>query len=375
MKSIQPLICIGLLITTLHAGDAVSSLNGKLGFNYGDYDSDEGRSVNGSIALPVTTHFGAQMDGLYTHVADQDFYGAGGHFFWRDSDKAMIGVGAASVYSKNVYTYEAGLEAEYYFKWFTPGFYTGYSGIKYRNSSSFIDTDRVEPFGTVYLGIYPLPDLVIRPSFTRKLGNNLVGVEAEYEMPRVNLSVTAESTWGEHDFRQTQFGLRYYFGSKKSLKRRHREDDPVNLVAGSFTSIGTYGAEHIANIKKFIRDNPGLFTSAPPDTGTTTGTTPSTGSDTSTPGSSTVVTAPTQPDSSASGSSTTVYVTPPTTSFGGSTQISGGIYTLVTAPYVTSRGSFTNEQIQQAIAQGGTLTLSNGSTLQLSPSYIESVLY
>jgi hypothetical protein len=315
------------------------------------------------------------MDGLYTHVADQDFYGAGGHFFWRDSDKAMIGVGAASVYSKNVYTYEAGLEAEYYFKWFTPGFYTGYSGIKYRNSSSFIDTDRVEPFGTVYLGIYPLPDLVIRPSFTRKLGNNLVGVEAEYEMPRVNLSVTAESTWGEHDFRQTQFGLRYYFGSKKSLKRRHREDDPVNLVAGSFTSIGTYGAEHIANIKKFIRDNPGLFTSAPPDTGTTTGTTPSTGSDTSTPGSSTVVTAPTQPDSSASGSSTTVYVTPPTTSFGGSTQISGGIYTLVTAPYVTSRGSFTNEQIQQAIAQGGTLTLSNGSTLQLSPSYIESVLY
>jgi hypothetical protein len=240
----------------LIAGDAVSSLNGKLGFNYGDYDSDDGRAVNGSIALPVTTHFGAQLDGLYSHVADQDFYGAGGHFFWRDSDKAMIGLGAASVYSKNVYTYEAGLEAEYYFKWFTPGFYTGYSGIKYRNSSAFIDTDRVEPFGTVYLGIYPLPDLVIRPSFTRKLGNNLVGVEAEYEMPRINLSVTAESTWGEHDFRQTQFGLRYYFGGKKSLKRRHREDDPVNLVAGSFTSIGTYGAEHIDNIKTFLRNNP-----------------------------------------------------------------------------------------------------------------------
>lgn len=358
MKLKHPLICIGLFATSLHAGDAVSSLNGKLGFNYGDYDSDEGRSVNGSIALPVTTHFGAQIDGLYTHVAEQDFYGTGGHFFWRDSDQAMIGLGAASVYSKNVYTYEAGLEAEYYFPWLTPGFYAGYSGIKYRNSSAFIDTDRIEPFGTVYLGIYPLPDLVIRPSFTRKLGNNLVGVEAEYEMPRINLSVTAESTWGEHDFRQTQFGLRYYFGGKKSLKRRHREDDPVNLVSGSFTSIGTYGAEHIDNIKTFIRNNPGLFTSAP-STGTTTDTTPPTGSETSTPG-----------------SSTTVTVTPPTTSFGASTQSAGGSVSLtsVLGVFPTSLSFLTNEQLQQAIAQGGNLTLPNGGTLHLSPSFIESLL-
>lgn len=287
------LLTLCLIPISLHAGDAVSSLNGKLGFSYGDYDSDDGRTVNGSLAMPVTTKLGAQVDGLYSHVAGQDFYGAGGHFFWRDSDKGLIGLGAASVYSKNVYTYEAGLEAEHYFKWVTLGLYTGYSGIKYSDSSPFIDTDRIDPFGSVYVAIYPISDLVIRPSLTRKLGNNLVGVEAEYEIPRVNLSVTAESNWGEHDFRQTQFGLRYYFGGKKSLKRRHREDDPVNLVSGSFTSIGTYGAEHIANIKKFIRDNPDLFTTPPADT--------------------TVIGPETPP---------LTPVEPPTTSFGGGAELS-----------------------------------------------------
>jgi hypothetical protein len=331
----------------LIAGDAVSSLNGKLGFNYGDYDSDDGRTLNGSIALPVAKNYGVQVDGLYTHVAETDLYGAGGHFFWRDSDRALIGLGVAGVYSPDVYTYEAGLEAEYYYKWLTPGFYAGYSGIKYRNSSAFIDTDRIEPFGTLYLGIYPLPDLLIRPSFTRKLGNNLYGVEAEYEMPRLNVTFTAEVIRGEHDFQQTQFGLRYYFGGKKSLKRRHREDDPVNLVAGSLTSIGTYGAEHNDNIKTFIRNNPSLFSGssgAGTDTSAAGG-----GSDSSSSGSSISL------NGSFSGGASLQHVN------GGSTNV------------FVSSGSFfslTNQSlIQQAIANGGTLTLPNGAILTvLTPS-------
>ncbi|MDX1518786.1 MAG: hypothetical protein R3318_01595, partial [Gammaproteobacteria bacterium] len=34
------------------------------------------------------------------------------------------------------------------------------------------------------------------------------------------------------DFDQVLIGVRYYFGETKSLKRRHREDDPQNSLLG-----------------------------------------------------------------------------------------------------------------------------------------------
>lgn len=229
----------------------MSSLNGKLGFNYGDYNSSDGRSLTGSVTAPISTHFGAQLDGLYSHVGSTDFYGAGGHFFWRDSARGLIGFAAAGTHSSNVESYEAGIEAEYYFRWLTPGIYTGYSMIDYKTGASFIDTDRTAPFGTVYVGIYPLPDLLVRPSYTRKLNNNYYGVELEYTLCASNLALTAEGTRGDRGYEAAQIGLRYYFGGQKSLKARHREDDPSNLVPGNLTSVRVYQAEYVEKQKAY----------------------------------------------------------------------------------------------------------------------------
>ena len=242
------------LTTTLsaHAGDAVSSLNGKLGFNYGDYDSANGRTLTGSVAVPISTHYGAQFDGLYSRINSVDSYGAGGHLFWRDSSRGLIGLAAAGVDSVSTSTYEGGIEAEYYFRWLTPGIYTGYSTLRHQGSTPFIDTERTKPFGSVYLGMYPLPDLLIRPNFTCKLNNSYYGVEAEYTVRSSNFALTAEGTRGNHGFQQAQFGLRYYFGGKKSLKARHREDDPVNLIPGVVVASQTYQAEYTEKQNAYI---------------------------------------------------------------------------------------------------------------------------
>lgn len=237
----------------LWAGDAVSGLNGKVSASHGDFDSFDGESFQGSVALPLSSKWGAQFDGLYNRIDGFDFGGAGGHVFWRDSDQALVGLAASVVDSINSTNYQAGLEAEYYFPWLTVGAFAGVGGIRYDVAAPFIDTDRRDFAGNVYLGFYPLPDLLIRPKLSLAHQNLGYGVELEYALPRYNLAVIAEALHSEHDFQQHQLGLRYYFGGKKTLKARHREDDPVSGVADTLNALGTYGAEYNQRGKAYVQ--------------------------------------------------------------------------------------------------------------------------
>ena len=64
---------------------AVSEINGEAGFAGGSMDGSEGNNFNATITLPVSHSLGFQADGLYSHIGAGDFYGGGGHFFWRES--------------------------------------------------------------------------------------------------------------------------------------------------------------------------------------------------------------------------------------------------------------------------------------------------
>ena len=231
-------------LPALSAGDAVSGPNGKLSASYGDFDSFEGASYQSSFAVPLAAKWGAQFDGLYNRIGGVDFGGAGAHLFWRDSERALLGLSAAFVDSADATNYQAGVEAEYYFSWLTVGAFAGAGGIRYETFVPFIDTERTDFAGTFYLGFYPLPDLLVRPKLALAHENLSYGVELESALPRQNLSVIAESLHADHGFQQHQVGLRYYFGGKKSLKARHREDDPINAVADTINARGTYGAEY-----------------------------------------------------------------------------------------------------------------------------------
>ena len=227
------------------AGDAVSDLNGKMAFSYGDMDSNRGKNISGSISMPVSTNFGLQADGLYTHVSGRDFYGTGLQLFWRDSEKGLLGVSLAGIHEDVMDSYMGGVMGEYYLDSFTLGLNAGMAKIEYDiGAVPFISTDETKPYAGGSIGYYPMDNLLLEASYTYAFDNHLFQCKVEYQTPVSGLSFFADLAKGEHDYDETLFGIRYYFGKKKSLKQRHREDDPQNIVGSVLANIGTYGAEY-----------------------------------------------------------------------------------------------------------------------------------
>lgn len=161
IKIICSLLAILFYSGSALAGDAVSELNSKLAFSFGDMDSNSGKNVTGSISAPLSKNFGLQLDGLYTHVSKRDFYGAGAQIFWRDSEKGLLGASFAGITEEDMHSLTGGLIGEYYLRIFTFGLNAGYAKIKYDTPVPFIATDKTEPYVGGSLGFYPIDNLFI----------------------------------------------------------------------------------------------------------------------------------------------------------------------------------------------------------------------
>jgi hypothetical protein len=109
--------------------------------------------------------------------------------------------------------------------------------------SPFIDTDVTDFFADVGLRYYPLDDLMLAASYVHVFDNELFLGDVEYQIPIKGVSLFAEFARGENDYDHALFGLQIYFGPSKPLIRRHREDDPPNVVRQVLDGIGLYGAE------------------------------------------------------------------------------------------------------------------------------------
>ena len=99
---------------------AVSGLNGKIAV-YGGYQEDEIDDggifgVLGSVSVPLGHRFGFQLDGQVAAVEDDVFGRLGGHLFWRDPSKGLVGVyGAVEGYDDiDMDAWRIALEAEAY---------------------------------------------------------------------------------------------------------------------------------------------------------------------------------------------------------------------------------------------------------------------
>ena len=246
-----------LLSNALFANEAVSEINGKIDSAYGNLNSSSGWITEGSFSVPVADTFGFQMDGLYADVEDVDFRGFGGHFFWRDHEVGLLGIALGGVWGNLVDSYELSLEGEYYMNWVTFGAKFGYAEIKYNEPAPFIETDESKLFGMLYATVYPTDNLSISVGLENRFDNNSLRMDAEYELPVNGLSLFTRTMVAENDYDHVLFGLRYYFGGEKSLKKRHRHDDPRSIVQDIQFGLGTYGAEYNRRGNNYIQNNGG----------------------------------------------------------------------------------------------------------------------
>lgn len=251
MLLLSPAPCILMLTAAVAIGNtAVSEANGKIGVMQGNMDSQDAGSVEGSITWPIQDCFGIQLDGIYSNVDqrtfgfarpyDVDFGGVGGHFFWRDNETAMLGLEAGYVFSESVDSYEIGIEAESYFKWITLGAKAGFASMNYSGPYMGAYEDKDGFFGQVYVGAYPMDDLLITAIVESRFDNTSIGIEVEYELPVTGLSIFASASKGASDYDQAFVGMRYYFGEDKPLIRRHRESDPRSALPAIVSGIGSY---------------------------------------------------------------------------------------------------------------------------------------
>lgn len=246
---------IGVFIFSLNgaaAAEAVSGPNGKLDFSAGNLDGWDGKTASGSAAGQLTNDIGWQGDALWSRIGGQDFYGLGGHVFWRDPERALVGITGSGIQRDGVDSYQLGLEGEYYFPRVTFLAGAGYANVKYDQPVPFIDSNAKGAYITAQVRYYLMDDLALSVGGLHALDNSLGMATVEYQTPVTGLSLFATAAKGDNDYDHAMLGIRYYIGKSKSLMARHRTDDPDNSATTNLWILGTYGAEYNKKMKTYI---------------------------------------------------------------------------------------------------------------------------
>ena len=212
---------------------AVSAPNGKLSAFGGSQDGGI-YGVSGSFSVPLGFAYGLQVDGLVGSGKSAAFYGIGGHLFWRDPAKGLLGFYSSyvswdakggpsgSIGGANVG--KVGVEGEAYLGRFS---LEGRAAYQFGTYHGFD--------GKAVLAYYPTDNFRIDGGIRHMEGPGTIGVvDAEWR-PHEGSGATlyASGSFGTNNYNQVLGGVRYYFGDNgKSLIRRHREDDPGNSLNG-----------------------------------------------------------------------------------------------------------------------------------------------
>jgi len=212
---------------------AVSGINGKIEAAYTYVDVDNVGDTNmgdliGSVSIPVGQQFGLQFDGGVATANDFGTgFGAAVHAFWRNPDTALLGFYGDVVrydtdFGPDVTTYRYGAEAELYLDRFTV---EGFVGGDTVDAGSFDDTFfSAEAMAAFYI----TDDLRIHAGVGHRFDDTFgrVGAEAMLPFASRNVALFGDGTFGD-EVTTARVGVRVYFGEAgKSLKDRHREDDP-----------------------------------------------------------------------------------------------------------------------------------------------------
>lgn len=209
------------------AGEAVSKPNGKVDLFGGRVDGNKSGNISGSYALPLSSYFGAQLDGLYGKLDGEHLYGGGGHLFWRNSNYALLGLTASYATWNKTDLWRIGVEGEIYWNQFTLVGQTG-------NQSGDLGDNG---YGNVDVRYYLADDHLMLTAGGGSFDDQTIfSTEVEYLTGLGGLSLFATGAMGSDNYDYALGGIRYYFGPEKSLLRRHREDDPFNYIFSSISA-------------------------------------------------------------------------------------------------------------------------------------------
>ncbi len=218
---------------------AVSATNAKAGAFLGTIDNDFTVGGTGSIAFPLSGPWGGQVDGMLGTAGGGTFYGVGGHLFWRDPAKGLIGAtasyvgwdgatttigdGAATPFADiaGASVGKLGLEAEAYL-----------GRVSLEGAAAYQFGTHQGLAGRATAAFYPTDDLRLDLSYTYLQGpGSAIGAGTEWMPGGKALSFFANASVSQNNNWTVLGGLKVYFGEpSKALIRRHREDDPDNLL-------------------------------------------------------------------------------------------------------------------------------------------------
>ena len=218
---------------------AVSGLNGKIAVFGGDVEDEGMGGVMGSVTAPIGERFGLQIDGM-AGSADDSFFGVAGHLFWRDPEIGLLGLyGQQTRYDLedvDITHTRFGVKGEAYLGNFT---LKGFAGRDVADFGFFGEGTYWAASGEV--DFYITDDFLVKAGIEHSFNTTaaFAGVEAAFSSSQIATSLFAEASFSESET-TAMAGIRFYFGQQgKSLKRRHREDDPdVNL----FDNFGALGS-------------------------------------------------------------------------------------------------------------------------------------
>ena len=204
-------------------GPAVSGVNGKISADGGNFDGSSGSVLQGTLSAPLGNSFGAQLDGAAGHYEDASYKGAGLHLFWRDPEKGLLGIVGSTQKLGSVDAQRVGAEAEGYF---------GDFSVKLRAGQQSGDVEH-GGFVSAKANYYATENLALSLGYESAPGQHggKIGIEWQPDVASApGLSLFAEAESASNSYDRTVVGVRYYFGDKKSLIKRHRQDDPDSLL-------------------------------------------------------------------------------------------------------------------------------------------------
>jgi len=214
---------------------AVSDLNGKFNAGGGSLDGNGVYFFDAAIAAPLGDQVGLQVDGIAGALDGDGFGGGAAHLFWRDPAVGLVGAygsGFANTARVNYTVGNVGAEGALYLDRFS---------LEGTVGAQFSDARDTDVFGTASIAIYPTDNLRVYGGYRYWFGDNAAATGAEWLLPARFDNSLGFSLFADARFRENETfafgGLRVYFGSGKSLIRRHREDDPGPMLPEDLFTI------------------------------------------------------------------------------------------------------------------------------------------